>query len=386
MSFVMIFFAAMMTWGGFAPVNPSIGASPRTSVGGSGDFGGKPLLPFPGDDDHPASRRETADGRLVPFTLEIKTVPPFEGIPFMIDGRRYVTDEDGLVSAKLWREGVFRVDVLVDEIQSSHSGLEFARWGDNVFTPQREVDTGSSAPSLEAGFHVSYPVRLNFVDLDGGSVPPERISTVELRNSTGDVIIFEGSQSHWLQSIEVIGRDFGLDPVEVVYAVQRVTVDGSNVVNRGQQRFTVTAQEAPRIELLLYPVEITSRDALFRFPLGSGVRLEHPDGHQEIFPLDENGKLRLEAMARGTYRSTVAGAPGLAIPTTFVLSRAQEVEMIVISILDMVVVSLVGVLVFAGLIILGRPELLGELKVRVCGRTRNSKVVSSDISRHEDHS
>ncbi len=319
----------------------------------------------------------------MPFTLVIQAVPPVEGISFLIDGRRFVTNDEGIVRATFRREGLIEVEALVNEFHSRDMQLEFARWGDYVFTPQRVIEI-TSPLTIEAGFHVSYPVRLHYTDLEGGEIPAERISTVELRNSIGDILTFDGHQVQWMQSIKVLGRDFGLDPVDIVYAVQRVIVDGANVVNRGQQRFTLTAEEAPVIELLLYTVHFTSQDALFRYPLGSGVRLEHPDGQKYEFLLDEQGRLRIDNLARGTYRSTVTGASGLAIPTTFVLSRPQEVEMIVISMLDIVVVSLLGILLLVGLLVVGRPELLDRFMTWVRRRTLDSGSSRSNSAREGD--
>lgn len=383
MYLVMIFAAAVMIVQGFSPGNRSFEKLSPPSRERIGYAAQESKFTLPNSEHISSLPGSRTDWFLVPFVLEIQTVPPLEGIPFLIDGRRFVTDEEGVVRARLWREGVFEVEVLVSEFEESDIRLEFARWDDYVFTPRREIKI-SSPVSMQAGFHVSYPVELHYLDLEGGNFPVERISTVELRNSLGDVLTFDGSEMQWMQSIEVLGRDFGLDPVEVVYAVQRVIVDGSNVVNRGQQRFTVTSQKAPRIELLLYPVQFTSHDALFGFSLGSGVRLEYPDGHQEVFPMNTNGDLRLDSLARGTYRSSVVGAPGLAILTTFVLSRAQMVEMIVISLLDIVVVTLMGTLIFVGLLIIGRPGLLDQLKTRVRGGVTDAEDEPREASNEEE--
>lgn len=335
--------------------------------------------------DHTRPRPRRGAGpheRFAPFTLEIQTVPPLDGMPFLVDGLRQITNAEGALQTKLWHRDPIEVEALVAEFQSSDVRVEFARWSDAVFTAKRELEIPYSI-SIEAGFHVSAPVRFEFTDLEGTEVPAERIDSVELRSSKGDVVTFEGDQTPWLQSIEVLGRDFGLDPVEVVYAVQRVVIDGSSVVNRGQQRFTIAELETPRIELLLYPVRFQSRDALFNIPMGRGVRLEYPDGYQEIFPLDGRGELQLSDMARGTYRSAVTDAPGFAVPTTFVLSRAQDVDMLVISVLDILAVSLFGVVVLGGLLMVGRPELVTRLRSWIFRRRQDLPLPVWDASEEE---
>ena len=308
--------------------------------------------------------------RLIPFTLEIITVPPIQGIPFRVSGRRLETNAEGVIRSRIWREGLNEVEILMEDFQSSKYKLEFARWSDAVFLTKRDIDITSSL-SIEAGFNVSYPVQLNYTNLEGDRVPIERIDAVELRNSIGDVLNFAGYQTQWLQAIDILGRDFGLDPVELVYSVQSVMVDGSNVVNRGQQRFVVRPSEAPQIELLLYPVSISSHDAVFGYPIGRSVLIRYPDGHQESHNLNEYGELHLNDMARGTYSSVVERAPGLALPTTFVLSRAQNVEVLVISVLDFLTIVLLGIALVAGLIFLGRPELLVRIHARF-SRIRDS--------------
>ena len=56
------------------------------------------------------------------------------------------------------------------------------------------------------------------------------------------------------------------------YAAERVLVAGSNVVNRGQQRFPAQTRVI-ELRLLLFQVRVTVRDALLGFPIGSAIRL-----------------------------------------------------------------------------------------------------------------
>lgn len=302
--------------------------------------------------------------RQVRLTLEIQTVPPLEGVHFLLDGQRFESHEKGIARIVVWREGRHYLEALPSESSTPERALEFARWGDDVFMSQREFVIASST-SLEAGFNVHYPVELSFIDQDGELVPPERVETVVLRNSIGDVHTFPGDGQEWLQAGHVLRRDIKLEEVEIVYSVQQVMVDGSNVVNRGQQRFVVSPEQEPQVELLLYSAQFTARDALFGFPLGWGIRLEYPDGKHESFPFEGNEVLRLNSLARGTYGATVVGALGFAPPSIFVLSRDQEVNAIVISVLDIVVVILLSTSVLVGLLVARRPGLLAGIRGRL---------------------
>ncbi|GMR11562.1 MAG: hypothetical protein BMS9Abin28_2397 [Anaerolineae bacterium] len=297
----------------------------------------------------------------VPATLEIRTVPAMEGIQFALDGRAFETDEQGAASLRVWRGGTHQLEVLPLPSEAGERRLEFSRWGDAVFTTQRPIVIDEST-SLEAGFDVYYPVKLGYVDLEGSSVASDRISSAVLKNSIGDVYTIAGEETAWLQASRILGRDLNLDPAEIVYTVNSVTIDGSNVVNRGQQRFVLEPDLRPQIELLLYSAKLSANDALFGFPIGRGMQLEYPDGRQEYFPFESGSELRLNTLARGTYRVSAVTGLGIAPASVFVLSRDQEVQAIVISALDLGVVALLAVALLLGLLLAGRPQLRGRLR------------------------
>lgn len=326
----------------------------------------------------PVLQAPTPDETRDTLRLEIQTVPPLVGIQFSLDGEHFETGEEGRAEIRVVETGIYQLEALPYEVQDSEIRLEFARWGDGVFTPQRDIGVSSST-SLEVGFNVSLPVQLRFIDLEGVPVSPNRVSSVEIRNSLGDVTTFAGDQQQWLQAGQVLGRDYGLEQVDVVHTIQNVIVDGSNAVNRGQQRFVLTSGDSPQVQILLYPARFTARDAFFGFPIGRGILLEFPDGRQQTFDFGEGRSLRLESLARGTYRFKAVGAPGIALNTLFVLSREQEVSSIVISIWDLLVVLILGLIIFPGLLIAGRPGLLNRFREAVArkrpGRSRFLKWI-----------
>ena len=49
----------------------------------------------------------------------------------------------------------------------------------------------------------------------------------------------------------------------------------------------------------------------FKFPLGSGLHIEHPGGRIEEMPYGPNAELSIRSLVRGIYRVNVAGAPGI---------------------------------------------------------------------------
>jgi len=292
--------------------------------------------------------------------LEIQTVPPLGGIQFALDGEYFESSDNGVARISIPEAGVYTLEVYQFEEYDSNLRLEFARWGDGVFTQMREIDL-QAATSLEVGFHVSHPLKLEFVDLDGNPVAANRITSVEIRNSLGDIHTFPGDQEYWMQAGKLLGRDYGLELVDVVQTVQSVITDGSNVVNRGQQRFVLLPDETQIIEILLYPAKFRTTDAFFGFPIGKGIHLQYPDGHTKTFDFQQDKTLQLDSLARGTYRFRAAGVLGYAPETMFVLSQPQEVSTIVVSIWDLLIILMVVLVIFPGLLIIGRPDFRNKI-------------------------
>jgi hypothetical protein len=280
-----------------------------------------------------------------------------------LDGRVFSSDQYGIAQVHAEQAGAYHLEVLSSDAERDDSRVEFERWRPSVFVPFREVEIPSVEP-VQVGFEVSYPVNLAFVDLAGRPVDAARVSSVVLRSSDGYRHSLDGGQTQWLRANRVLRRLTGLESLEMAYSVESVSVDGANVVNRAQQRFYPSRDLKWQIELLLYSVRFTARDALFGFPIGSGVYLEHPDGSTEYSPFGADGELKMESLARGLYHVQVAGAPGFAFSTPVVLSRNQEVALLVISYIDMVTIVLLAASLALALLFIGRPHLLATLRVR----------------------
>jgi hypothetical protein len=139
-----------------------------------------------------------------------------------------------------------------------------------------------------------------------------------------------------------------------------VEIDGANVVSQAQQRFYVDPDDLWTIQVLLYSARFTARDALFGFPIGTGIYMEYPDGEAQSYSFDPDEGYTLEGLARGIYRVTVTGAQGYAPATPIALSRNQDVELMVFSYLDMGVIASVGLFLSVGLLLFGRPYLLTQ--------------------------
>jgi len=292
--------------------------------------------------------------------IRVQTIPKLVGLRFALDGRIFATDQDGVAQIPVERPGSYRLEVLPWD-DRSRMQVEFSRWKDEVFTPYRDVRI-PGALSFTAGFNVGYQVSFSFVDLAGQPIDPARIDGVTLKSSHGTVVTVSDMRPLWLQSRRVVRRLQRLEDSPIQYYIERVMVGDANLVNQGQQRFRVGPGDVWQIQLLMYSARFTARDALFRFPIGDGINLEYPDGRVEFLPFVANGELTVRSLVRGLYRVRVAGASGMAPISPIALSRDQDVQLLVVSYLDMAVVIVVAVGLALGFLFFGRPQLLRLLR------------------------
>ncbi len=291
-----------------------------------------------------------------PAVLTVSTVPPLEGVNFSLDGRVFSTAANGTAQITVSESGVHQLEVLPWSTPSSRA--TFIRWKNGIFEPSRSVEIPRDR-SLEAGFNLEHLVRPTFVSLEDQPVSAERVSEVTLKSSYGAAVSFGGVHPVWLQASQVVRRTTGLEAKEISYALESVEIDGSNVVNRGQQRFLVNRKGIWEIELLLYHARFQAVDAVFGFPLGTGVTLEYPDGDKKFLRFGAADEVKIGPLARGLYKVQVVGARGMAPLTPVALSRDQAVELKVLSRLDMGVGLGLGTFFALSLLLLGRPQLVG---------------------------
>jgi hypothetical protein len=282
--------------------------------------------------------------------LEIVTVPAVQGARFTIDGRTYRADRQGVVRVKVSTKSRHKISVLDRKISDHDRTLSFLRWyhGNHDKDHLTELSglTVKRNLRIKAGYRANYTLDYSFVDQAHDPVDPERVSRVEFR---GDRTTVTGNGSGRLSVVGIRPVVIGgtLIAKKVSYSVQRVDVDGSNVVQVNDQRFVPSRETTVVIPLQLHTVHFSAHDLLFGQPVGQAVWLKYPDGHQVRVPLDSDGKATVERLAKGSYTVRV-DAPGMSVPRPLALSRNQYVELPHVSRLDIsVVVAAVVALMFS---------------------------------------
>jgi hypothetical protein len=287
--------------------------------------------------------------------LTLHTVPRVAGVRVRVRGVVHRTDARGRVT----------LDVRTfHQVRRTHKGRL-------AFAPPEVLPT-RVAGGVETRFDRFYDrgriialslyvtAGAEFIDLQGGTVPVSRVGVVTLKSRLGVRVRFKSGESVRLHASRAVTFRDGVRSKPIEYAVESVTVDGANVVNRAQQRFFPLRARHLTIPLLLYSARFSARDAIFGFPLGSAVELVYPSGRVVRVPL-HGGDGRAIALPRGEYRVRVAGS-GFSFERPLALSRDQTVALEVVSYLDVAAV-LGGTLALAvGLVLVRRPLVRRRLR------------------------
>jgi hypothetical protein len=292
--------------------------------------------------------------------LVVRTIPALPSVGLLLDGRRYLTDRDGVARIDAPRSQELELGLVSTRIERDGVRAKFSRWGDDAFTPSRMIQLPSRGNKvLELGFDIEYLVSLHYRDQDGMRVGPSKISLVEVGNSVGARLAIDPPTAPvWVQGGRVIRTAEGLQINAIPYSVRTVVVDGSNVVNEGQQVFEAGPHASWDVELLFYDAAITVKDRFFGFATGSKIDLIYPDGHTVQHTLVD-GAVQVRDLPRGNYTIIVHG-PGLKLRAPVAVSRDTEAKLVFLSYLDLGVAVAFGLVFAIGLITIGRRRLARE--------------------------
>jgi len=314
-----------------------------------------------------------------PQVAELQTVPPVPGVTFQIAGQQFVTGADGSAVVMVPQPGTYDLQVITDTYHDPSRRVEFSRWLSESFQPTRQIHMPTKSPVVQVGLDVYMLVGQKFVRPDGAPVDPKRVPEFSIRSLQGDSFTFHDGQPRWIPASRVTRRrSGGLEPVDLLYTITSVMVDGSNVVNKAQQQFFAKPNATWEISLLFYSMRVHSVDALFGFPVGRELRLVLPNGQVNTYPLDSSGTVEVHSLARGQYHFQITGAAGFSALAPVTLSKDQDINTKVISYIDMLAVLMVGLLIAIGLLAYGRFSL--HRAVERHDRERRVRILQSDES------
>jgi hypothetical protein len=270
----------------------------------------------------------------------VRLIPPIADVEVVFRGETFRTDDRGRV----------RIPAVSPEAVEGSLRVPTQEVADGV-----RVEQNRWYPDLQLALDVYRRVSFAFTDRPGLDIDTATIPTITLKSTVGGVYRYRGAEldaEHWLHAERVTTVQAGALARPITYSVQRVMVDGTNVVNRSQQRFDPTQVQDVSIWLLFFPAEFQVRDAVFGFPIGSSIRLTFPDGRELVLPL-EDGRVSVRSLPRGEYEVSADG-PGLTLSVPLALSRPQDAEIMFLSYYDLAAAALVLVGFIVGLPITAR--------------------------------
>ena len=293
--------------------------------------------------------------------VSVRTAPATSGIVLTFAGHSYVTDSAGRVLIPR-APGVVSAEML-PRIRVGSRGDGRAHEGAIralVHGRQRVRGRTRRLP----------PGQLALRRHEPGLLSQRRVERLVLRSTSGEVkdIQRDLGRPRWLfaRRVSLVRKHLVIKNID--YALQRVTVLGSDVVNAGQQTFAPAQKTEVSFTLAFFTLTVRGEDALFGSAVGTRARLILPNGSVRQLKLD-HGQVVVPALPRGTY--SVKLADGLyRLSQPLVLSRSQVTVVPVVTYLDVLAVGGGLLLLAVGLVFAGRPYLARRAGARIAYGTR----------------
>jgi len=312
---------------------------------------------FAGTPAYWSSSSRPAVFTVTPVQLTIATVPATPGIPLVrIDGgATLTTGPDGTVVVPMTKVGrvALRLALPADDATKR---VRLVRWDDGSTDPVRTIRIPDTL-NVVVGLQLLNPVQFEFASSDGAPIAAAEVPIVHISDDAGNQETLTGPGPHWLRSNTISRLVTGFVSTGVEYRISDVSLGGVNVVNHGQQRFTASGPQTVRVGLLVFNLVVQGRDALLKTPSGSHVTITDPDGGQRALELDDAASATI-LLPRGEYTIVIGEGLGIPITTPVALSRGQQADVLIVSLLDIALVVGVGLILVLGLILVGRPHVL----------------------------
>jgi hypothetical protein len=300
-------------------------------------------VPTPAVGAPAATGQSTSAGR----TVVIRVRPAVARMPLLLHGVRYLTDATGQVHVPATAAELADGRVLLRR----HIRVPPAALGRDVHARFARWVGGTAAIVLRR------PVRVDLVDPAGRPVSPHVAPRVVIRGTDGSQLSLRTGRRTWLTAERAVTRPGrGWATRRVSYAIREVRAHGANVVQRGRQQIVPSRSGRVTVRALFFSLRFSARDALLGSPIGRTLAVRFPDGHVERHRLGQTAAVSLDGLPRGDYELTVQG-PGMTLSQPVSLSRTQDVQVRVISWLDLGLVGSGLTLVAIGLLLAGRPHI-----------------------------
>jgi hypothetical protein len=254
----------------------------------------------------------------------IRTMPAVPDFPITLGSETVLTNESGIAQFKTRDR-----QNLTNRVKIRNQKLKLDDRKVRVEPSNKYLDAAQPTVAMD----IFWPVRFSFADMHGEHVDVDRIKSVQLKSSTGEILSVSPKETVWLQGKRVVSLGGGPQEKEIQWSIEAVEYAASNVVNSAQQRFEPAETQVVPIELLFYRTKVTVKDAFFGFKIGDAVLITSPDGQVDRFALGEDSTVTLPSLPRGNYSIVVEG-PGPQMNRPVAISRDQVLDLKFYSWLD----------------------------------------------------
>jgi hypothetical protein len=295
-----------------------------------------------------------------PVTLTVQTVPSLSGVRLSFDGATLITDAAG--RAHYPEEHNFaphRLTLLTTAVDGPDRRYRFARWAgqrdpDQAFRPALTGLPMRANYTVTAAFSVQYPVQASFVDQVGRPLDLTRVSSVRVKSDTGELFDLPTSGPIWVAAQTPSYRGSAMVENDVSYSLQSITMNGTNIVDAGRQRFRPSTATAVTFVGQLHTMSVGAMDAVYRRSVGASAVVTYPDGTARTVPFGPDHTATLSGLPRGTYTVSVRGAQGVVLSQQVGLSRDRVLSVGVLTVGDLFTILAIAIALAAALLFVGR--------------------------------
>jgi hypothetical protein len=277
--------------------------------------------------------------RLAPVkgTVKVITVPRTPDVQFQVDGTALTTGANGIGIAQVADLNYVQDKLTLAASQAGPYQVSSLRVSklDTIVTGQRR---------LIAAIDVRRGVKLRFIDSHYKPIPASAVDSVTMSAGSGVTTTIVGTELTvpallLTQVAERIGSGWGTRTVK--YSLESVRIDGSNAVFTGKQTIYPLSTSVWTIQLAVFSMTLSVRDALFGSTIGTRTVITRPDGSTVAKDVPSGSPHVFTGMVRGLYTLKIDAAV-VGGTTSVLVSRDGEVDLRVITLLDALVIALAG--------------------------------------------
>lgn len=292
--------------------------------------------------------------RPVNGTVVVDTVPATPGVSFLLDGATFTTNAHGQGTSPV--ADLNGVDLRLGTSTAQATGATVS-----VLRVTRLKPAAPFQRHLVAALAVSRPVSLSFTDPAGRAVSAQRVAEVRLSGGGSTVTV---SRAQLQDPVSILSNQAKLvegtwKAQQITYSVARVTVEGSDAVFAGQQRFNPNDASHWPISVSVFDLSVTVRDVLFGSRVTSPAEVTRPDGVQYGVQLGGEGPTLLRSLVRGEYTLTTQSAV-LGASSKILVSKNSDAELRVLTLPDVLVLMLLMLGTSVSVVVIGRRRIQGS--------------------------